>query len=207
MPIATRKHFRRDAHSIRVITPMIVFSLISLSGFSSCRTDNQAGSQSVWDVIAPVQAMLNQETEMIETVQKLCQLLSTEPLTAPEVATSLGTIVEDPGKNLPLIVRPSNPFFKEAQVVRQFETNEPAHVELLLAEPGALSVEALKATFGDYSEPPKLHWNSPQKIIFYVNKPNLPRTCAVIADVRPGEQGAKDGTVTAVTVRRDIRLE
>ena len=40
-----------------------------------------------------------------------------------------------------------------------------------------------------------------------VDIPNLPRTCAVIADLTLGTQGAEDGTVIAITVRRDIRLE
>ncbi len=180
---------------------------ISLCALTSCQTGAISISQPHKSAIAPLQAKLNQETTMIETLQKLCNVLSNAPLTAQEAATSLGTIVEDQGKDWPVIVRPSNSAFKEAQIVRQAGTNEPAHVELILAETNKLTVKMLSDAFGNYSKPPKLHSNRPTKLVFEVDIPNMPRTCAVIADVTPQEHGVEDGIVNSVTVRRDIRLE
>ena len=207
MPISIGKRFRMDARSLSVIAPILIFSLVSLWTLPSCQTAPPSVRRPSWNVVTPVEVKLTKETEMSETLQKLCRILSSAPLTAQEAATSLGTIVEDKGKDSPLLVRPSDPSLREAVVVRQLGTEEPAYVELVLAEPGSLSVKTLSAAFGNYSVPPKLHWNSPTKLIFYVDIPNLPHTCAVIAEVRPGKQGVEDGIVTAVTVRRDVSLE
>ncbi|MDZ8052278.1 MAG: hypothetical protein RMX68_029970 [Aulosira sp. ZfuVER01] len=180
---------------------------IVIWALASCQTGATSISQPHKSAIAPLQAKLNQETTMIETLQNLCNVLSNAPLTAQAAATSLGTIVEDQGKDWPVIVQPSNSAFQEARVVRQAGTNEPAHVELTLADPSKLTVKMLREAFGNYSKPPKLHRNRPTKLVFDVDIPNTPRTCAVIADVTPQEHGVEDGIVNSVTLRRDIRLE
>ncbi len=208
MPISRNKCFRKKTLRLRIIALIFAASLVSLGTLLNYQTAVSSTPRLALDVVNPVEAKQTQKTTMIiETLQKLCQVLSTAPLTAQETANSLGTIVEDMGKDLPVIFRPSDPSFREARIVRQVGTNEPAHVEMVLAKPGTLSVETLKAAFGNYSELPLQDLDDSDRIIFYVDIPNLPRTCAVIADLTPGKPGAEDGTVIAVTVRRDIRLE
>ncbi len=208
MPISRNKCFRKKTLRLRIIALIFAASLVGLWTLLNYQTAVSSTPRLALDVVNPVEAKQTQKTTMIiETLQKLCQVLSTAPLTAQETANSLGTIVEDMGKDLPLIFRPSDPSFREATIVRQVGTNEPAHVEMVLAKPGTLSVETLKAAFGNYSELPLQDLDDSDRIILYVDIPNLPRTCAVIADLTLGTQGVEDGSVIAVTVRRDIRLE
>ena len=144
---------------------------------------------------------------MSETLQKLCIVLSRSSVTVQDVSASLGKIVEDQGGNLPLIVQPFAPFFKEAIVVRKYKTQEPAHVRLEIAESRELSVQELKQLFGEYQEIPKKDWDSPVSLIFMVDIPDSSYNCAIIANVECGEAGIEDGTAFSVTVRRDIKLD
>jgi hypothetical protein len=143
---------------------------------------------------------------MIETLQQLCILLSSASLTVQDVSASLGTISQDQGGSLAIEVHPSNPAFRKALIVRQLDTQEPSHIELKLAESSTLTVEDLSRVFGHYQELPALHWDRPQEIAFQGSSSNTPYTCAVLAEVIPGEQGVIDGTATTVTLRRDIQL-
>lgn len=153
--------------------------------------------------------MTAKDSAMIETLQELCSILSTDPLTAPEAAASLGDIEEDEGGSSPITVRPYNSSFRTAQVVRKYDTDEPAHVRLDLAEAGAgaLSVANLKAAFGDYREVPRMRPKTPARIAFLVDEPDQPYNCTLIVDVVPGEGGVEQGTVKGFTLRRDIKLE
>ncbi len=148
----------------------------------------------------------NKETAMIETLWEICQVLSTAPLSAQEVAQRLGKILQNPDGNAPIIIQPNNVSFKEAMIVREMDTNEPASVEFTLSKPGELSLSALRDRFGNYSITPKIHFNSPIKVLFYVDITGSPYTCAIIAQIQPGDQELDDGLLTAVTIRRDIRL-
>jgi hypothetical protein len=192
---------------VRKIAQMWGFSWLVLSALSSCQNMAISLPQPNIHPIAAAPAKPTQERKMIETLQKLCNVLSQSPLTAPQAATSIGKIIEDPGKDSALLVQPSHPGFKAALVVRQAGTNEPAHVELTLAEPSTLSLKTLTAAFGKSSKLPNLHVNSSKRLIFEVDLPNTSHTCAVIANVMPGKNGSEDSMVTAVTIRRDIRLE
>ena len=143
---------------------------------------------------------------MIETIQKTCHVLSSASLTVQDVARELGTVVQDKGGDSELIIEPNDKDFATAVVMRRIHSQEPAFVQLSLAVANKLTVETLHKTFGVWSELPNVNWNQLQEIIFYVNLPGMPNTCAVIACVEPGEQGLEDGFVVKLTLRRDTRL-
>lgn len=143
---------------------------------------------------------------MIDTLQRLCATLATDTVTAGEAADSLGSIEEDGGESAPITVQPLDRAFSSAQVVRKFDTDEPAHVVLELSEETTLPVEELVHAFGDYSEVP-MRPGRPQQIAFNVDEAGQPYTCTIFASVSPGSEGLSDGTVSGITVRRDIRLD
>ncbi len=65
-----------------------------------------------------------------------------------------------------------------------------SHVDLGLEQP--VSLEELRAAFGEPTEPPRLHYDRPRTLIFRL------LTCAVIARV------SEDDEVIALTLRRDV---
>ena len=142
---------------------------------------------------------------VIQTIDQLCTILSQARVTVREVADRLGTIVEDQGGHLAVIVRPGDPAFTRASIVRDFQTGEPAHVELSLAS--AIDVSALQQAFGAFTVLPVARAGKPTGIIFRVDRAGQSYTCAILADVQPGQAGIAQGTVVALTVRRDIRLK
>ncbi len=144
---------------------------------------------------------------MIEVLRALCQELSRSTVSAREIANSLGTIAEDRGEVSPLVVAPRDPEVAGAKVVRQAGTDEPAYVELTPADPDSLSVQDLVSTFGGYTGLPRLRPGAPARVAFYPRSAGTTHTCALIVSVRPGERGIDDGTVSAVLVRRDVRLD
>ncbi|WP_041232937.1 hypothetical protein [Cylindrospermum stagnale] len=79
-------------------------------------------------------------------------------------------------------------------------------MEALTAQGWYKSVYGVQANYRTYSTAPKLHFNSPIKVLFYVDITGSPYTCAVIAHFQPGDQKLDDGLLNAVTIRRDIRL-
>lgn len=145
--------------------------------------------------------------EMIDTLKQVCITLATEPLTAQETAIHLGRILEDKGDDLPLIFKPSDVHFSDAKVVRRVGTNEPAYVTLTLVNPDELTVETLKKAFGEYRELLVRDMDRPQRVLFDSdimfdsNNLKFPHTCDVIADIKLGDQGLKNATVSAVTIR------
>ncbi len=143
---------------------------------------------------------------MIELLHALCRVLSRGAITVREVASELGAITEDRGDGWPLVVAPRNAEIAEAKVVRQAGTDEPAYVELTFAPSGVLPVREMVAGFGAYTALPRLRPGAPARVAFYPRATGTTHTCAIIAEVRPGEQGIEDGIVPAVTVRRDVKL-
>ncbi len=113
----------------------------------------------------------------------LCRLLSGAPLTMDDVRRELAGV--------PV----------EAAVQPVPGTDTPAFVRLYLPEPGQLTLDTLRETFGPYKKTPRLHRNAPDHYIIYVDLAGYPYRCALIA-AKKLDQPA----VQTVTVRRDIRL-
>jgi hypothetical protein len=141
---------------------------------------------------------------MVGTLQRIAKLLCTEPLTAVQVANAIGTISQDYGGSLQVVVRPSDAAFSEADIGREYGTQNPSTVGFELANPKSTTVAQLRSAFGEYSEGPKLHFDSPTEIMFQAIWRASPSvSCALIAQVDPGAHGVADGTVSKVTLRRD----
>lgn len=79
--------------------------------------------------------------------------------------------------------------------------DDPAFVRLDLPVGIGLTLETLAQEFGSYKQLPSMHRGKAIKYIFYVDLPEMPFVCALIAD-----QHREASTIATVTVRRDIRL-
>lgn len=138
-------------------------------------------------------------TDMMTTLKSACELLSRKTLTVSEAVAGVGTLERDLGGRLQVIVRPHDPAFSKAQVTRLPEGDTPAGIDFELAAPGALTVAALGVEFGAYKEPPRIHPDSPYKVIFKAGP-----GCSVVAVVQRGAKGVEDGVVPRLTLRRDV---
>jgi hypothetical protein len=96
--------------------------------------------------------------------------------------------------------------FKTARLVRGVGKEDVAHAELTLSSSGSLSIAELEQAFGAFRTLPRVHPNQPLRVLFSLDDSKMSHTCAIIAEVQPGDRGLDDGHVTGVTVRRDIRL-
>ncbi len=143
---------------------------------------------------------------MIETLKRLCRLLSTTTVTLHDVAADLGPIVEIRGEGMGLVVEPAVVGFTRATVVPMPSTPVPFLVRFDLATAHTLSVAQLVAAFGPYREYAVHHLDRDPNIRFRVDDAALPFRCLVIVDVRPGPRGVADGHALAIDVRRDARL-
>lgn len=143
---------------------------------------------------------------MIETIQNLCVVLAETAVTVQSVGAHLGELITDQGGNLPLIVQPSDPAFVTAEIVRQFDTQNPAHVELKVADIDTLSVADLTAAFGAYRQTPKMQPRTPTRIMYTIDIPGKSYTCALIANIAPDTPDIAQGNVSSLIIRRDERL-
>ncbi|MCC6997709.1 MAG: hypothetical protein IT370_24035 [Deltaproteobacteria bacterium] len=138
-------------------------------------------------------------TDMMTTLKSACELLSRKTLTVSEAVAGVGTLERDLGGRLQVIVKPHDPAFAKAQVTRLPEGDTPAGIDFEVATPGALTVAALGVEFGAYKEPPRIHPDSPYKVIFKAGP-----GCSVVAVVQRGAKGVADGVVPRLTLRRDV---
>jgi hypothetical protein len=137
---------------------------------------------------------------MLAEIKELVSFLAGDPLTADQVITRLGTMIQDHGGNVS--IKPRNPLFKEADVIREIDlktlkpSNRPAHVSLTPVDPPAL--DSLTKAFGAYKLIPAEEKSLPQ-VIFYLDQPKRPYTVALIGEL-------KGKRVVRIILRRDIRL-
>jgi hypothetical protein len=90
MPISRNKCFRKKTLRLSIIALIFAASLVGLWTLLNYQTAVSSTPRLALDVVNPVEAKQTQNTTMIiETLQKLCQVLSTAPLTAQETANSL----------------------------------------------------------------------------------------------------------------------
>ena len=137
-------------------------------------------------------------------IQRLCARLSEGSLTATALAAEIGSTVEDQGPGLAIVVRPTDPAFREARVARTPQGDEPAYVDLTLSDPADLPLSALRTTFGQAHALPRTRPGATQRVLLQSDSPGQPYTCAIIASLDPS--GDKEGpSVSAVTLRRDER--
>jgi hypothetical protein len=135
---------------------------------------------------------------MIELLKDVCTVLGRDPLTAREVAEALGTITDAGKLGKPYQVQPYDAALRAVRVVMDNDGSAPAFVELETAVP--VDLQALASAFPDYADTPTRQLSVSRQITFYVDLPDLPRTCAIIARI------PREGELRTLTVRRDIRL-
>jgi hypothetical protein len=79
---------------------------------------------------------------------------------------------------------------------------EVSHVELELSQP--IGLAALKKVFGRAQTSPRLHPGSTAKLIFYVEKKDRPRSCALIVELPKGQLKPRPTTtIDRLSIRRD----
>ena len=181
-----------------------VLCAVAISAVAACR----GGAATGQDAAAPgpargaaageVKPM--PDKELLGTLEKIGRALGATQATVQDVARVIGKTKEDPGQNMPLRVKPEDPSFGEAAVVRRPGSETPNHVELMLAGRRKVSVSELQTALGGYTTPPRVHPGGPARIIF--GKP-ISEACTVIAEVNPGPGGVADGVVRSLTLRRD----
>ena len=128
--------------------------------------------------------MKTNEIDVVSILMALCRLLARDPLTMDDVRPELADLP------VPATVEPEP------------GTDAPAFVQLTLSKPSPLTLDALAEAFGSYSRLPRSDRQAPTEFIFYVDWPDFPYTCALIA-----EQALDQADLQTVTIRRDIRLE
>jgi hypothetical protein len=142
---------------------------------------------------------------VIESIQEICTLLAGPPLTVQEVASKLGTLIEDQGGNLPLIVRPRDARFTQAMVTRQYGTQRPAYVVLTLTETTELRARALRANFGEYTLLPRRWEEKAPRIKFFLGEPAQTGSTSIIARLMPGEwEDIDGGRVSELTLQPEF---
>jgi hypothetical protein len=144
---------------------------------------------------------------VVETVQQICDRLVSGAVGTLEVAASLGKIVEDGGEGGEVIVRPTDRAFSEIVITREDELDEPYLIEFDLHKTGDLRVGELRSVFGDFTESPKVHWDRPAKVVFYVEPEDGPYSCAIIAQIRKKGRNLDRAVVESMTVRRDVDID
>lgn len=145
-------------------------------------------------------------TKAVASIESLCRLLSTAPLSARDVARGLGEVVEDQGPGSALVVRPASPLWREVRVVRGTGSDDPSFVELVPNDSSEIHLSELREAFGDSRELARARWNSPHRVIFATKQSGPPYTCSIIAQVETSEGEAEDAAVAEVTIRRDQQL-
>ena len=125
-----------------------------------------------------------QPVEIISVLKDLSRLLCRASLTVDDVRQKLVKL----GVNAAVEPAPGQ--------------DAPAFVRLELPAGSHLTLETLAHEFGPYKQLPSMHRGKAIKYIYYVDLPEMPFVCALIADQRRGAS-----TVETVTVRRDVRLK
>ncbi len=140
---------------------------------------------------------------MIDTIQRVCRLLSATGATPIEVARQLGQVVEGGAGDHEIVVRPTNSAVGSATVVARIDAPETDFVALEPAPGARLTVSQLTAALGPYREGPRTRPLAPRRIVFRPEVRGPTHTCAVTADVSPEPGAVDDRTVDLVIVRRD----
>jgi hypothetical protein len=140
---------------------------------------------------------------VIDAIEGIAALLAGESLTAREAAYRLGSSVETPGHGLPLRVTPKDERFSAVQVALHTESDAVSHVELELREADRPAVADLAAAFGQYMAPPRVHADSPNRLVFRHAVKGTVSNITLIAVVAPCPGDLVDCPVTTVTLRCD----
>jgi hypothetical protein len=141
---------------------------------------------------------------MLETLQKLCQLLSKDPLSVEEVASALGSGGVPTGSSAPIRVTPYNQSFLTIEITRKKGSGEPSNVVLTPVPAKTLTIGQLKSAFGDFHDLPRSNYRSPHRVLFRPSAKGQAHSCAVLADFDADDALTDSTQVTSLTMRRDV---
>jgi len=142
---------------------------------------------------------------LLELVATLCDTLARAPLAAEELALTLGPI-QSQGRSA-IYVQPTRPALSKAILLKDRSSGEVDHVELLLATPGAVTLDEVEGRFGAFSTPPRVSAEAPVQAMFHWDPdPATPFACSVFVKLDQAERDPRRGVVRSLAVRRDIRL-
>lgn len=192
--------FSRTIVAILGAVPLCLLPLVTMSACAS--TASIPTSATTNDKVHnPMQS----DTHSIATeIDSLCDWLTIQPRPARTTAKRLGTIESEGGSAIH--VQPTSDTFARAIVSRELDSSQTSYVELALASSGAVTVARLQARYGEYTEPPRVHFDSPATIHFFVDRDtDRPLTCLLVATIEEGEAGISDGAVIELAVRVDPR--
>lgn len=142
---------------------------------------------------------------MIETIERVCANLADRAYSARDAAALIGELIEDPGFGLPLVVKPSDKEFSEGRIASRADEKELSHVQLVVADPALLTLASLAAAFGEYASPPRVHPDSPVRVVFRRDSAAVYATCAIIAELGGSGEDLPSRPVLSVTIRPDAR--
>lgn len=143
--------------------------------------------------------------QMTDALKRICDLISSSPMTAGELAGKLGTVTRDLGGNLQVEFRPTDARFAAGEVTRKFGTQDASSVGLTLVAGQSLPLADLQAAFGPFQIGPKVHHDRPDLASFHL--PPLPGrtfTCSILAEVTPGAHGIDDATTSKLVIVREV---
>lgn len=146
-----------------------------------------------------------QAIPVIESLRQLFGSLANDQLTVQDVAQRVGSIEQDYGGDLQIVVRPRDGSFSKIDVLRQPHTQKLASLVAYLSPGAVLKVTALRQAFGDYNEAPLGDHDPLPEIIFYLDHEILSLKFALVAQVRPGPNGIRDGIVSQLSILREDR--
>ncbi len=139
---------------------------------------------------------------MIPIIKAVSEMLCRENITVDDVVNVLGNYISGGEQGVPIKVRPNAPSIKDVRVVRDGESDNISHVNLLPTCPIPLS--DLIATFGPYHAVRRsTHPDAPPRVRFDVRPPGMTHSAAIYASYEEGDYDTKDSMVISVMIRRD----
>lgn len=147
---------------------------------------------------------------MIETLKKVCEMFTKEPLSAQEVASMLGSGADDSQRLMR--VNPFDVSFQKIEVARKSGSDAPSYVTLEPAASKVFTIGQLRAAYGDFNDLPRGNHNSAHRVMFRPKAAKPAKgekaekagfSCAILADVEPDEAITDQTRVTSLTLRRD----
>lgn len=145
--------------------------------------------------------------QMTDALKRICDLISSSPMMAAELAGKLGSVTRDLGGDLQVEFRPTDARFAGGEVTRKFGTGEASSVGLTLAAGQSLALAELQAAFGAFQVGPQVHHDRPARASFHVAPvPGRAFTCSILAEVTPGARGLDDATTSKLVIVREVVL-
>lgn len=181
---------------------IILGALLLSPGITACATDTSA--QPIENTTATQsteqKTMTPEEEKMIETIKEIFKAMAEPGITPEALASRFGKL--DPKYESGRFSFPFNKSFSQVQVTASVENpNIISDLDLELAPNTSLSVSSLSKFFGNYVKLIRLHWNSPQGIMFNSKLPELQGyICSLTADYSSNNEEDKDPKVIYLTL-------